>query len=515
MIKNISKIIRPLSIISLFSIVIYYFFRVYFFEVNQFHKANFVFSLALLIGESYMIIQSIGFTFDIFRTSKKRYTYQTDPIPPSQQPFVAVVVAARNEPEDVLFQTFATLRSLDWQNKNIYLLDGSDDQKFLKQDKEICDKFDVKVFHPSVMHGAKAGIENDFIKTMKEEYLAVFDADQNPAPNFLQATVALAERDKRVGFVQTPQFYSNLEAGPITRAAAMQQAVFYESICEAKGSINAMFCCGTNVLFRRDALIDAGGFDETSITEDFATSIKIHLKGWKSIYYNHVNVFGMGPETLPAYFKQQSRWAAGTTGVFRKILIEFFKNPFRLTLSQWWEYFLSGTYYFIGWAFLLLMICPTIYLFFGVPSYFMNPYIYLLSYTPYFLMTLIVFYSSMRKRHYSSSDVYTGMTMGSLMFPIFLAASFMGIIGKKMAFVVTPKGKSEKAPFLSLWPWHLVILVNLIAISVGLSHFWNNPYAIAINIFWVSYHTFILSRIYSLNKEPKIEKYIIPKEVNG
>lgn len=510
-----NRVLGFLAAISVISISIYFFVRIYFFGAGQYSTGNFIFGLLLLIGEIYMIVQAIGFMLGVFRISNKRDFYKIEPLLGKDQPWVAVVVAAKEEPKEVLFETFVTLRSLDYKNKNIYLLDDSVDKKFLKQDKEICQKLGVRVFHPDVLHGAKAGIENDFLKEMKEEYLAVFDADQNPAPDFLQVTVALAERDKKIGFVQTPQLYSNIDTSPITKAAAMQQSIFYESICEAKGSVNAMFCCGTNVLFRKQVLVDVGGFDESSITEDFATSIKIHLAGWKSIYYNHVRVFGLGPETLSGYMKQQFRWAAGTIGVFRKVAKEFFKNPFRLSAVQWWEYFLSGTYYYIGLAFMLLMICPIAYLLLGVPSYFMGPYVYLASYAPYFILTLLVFYSTMRKRHYGVADIYRGMIMGSMMFPLLVYAAIAGTTGMKLKFVVTPKGKGDLVPFAKLWPWHLAILLNLVAILIGIGKIGSNTYAISVNMFWASYHIFILSHIYYYNRTPKIEKAIIPKEFNA
>ena len=73
-----------------------------------------------------------------------------------------------------------------------------------------------------------------------------------------------------------------------------------------------MFCCGSNVIIRRDALLSIGCtvkgrrhfFDETSVTEDFATSFRLHAKGWRTDYVNQPYVVGMGPETLPAYFTQ-------------------------------------------------------------------------------------------------------------------------------------------------------------------------------------------------------------------
>ena len=92
-------------------------------------------------------------------------------------------------------------------------------------------------------------------------------------------------------------------------------------------------------MFRREALMDVGGFDESSVTEDFATSLKFHSKGWHSTYLNKVCAFGLGPEDLGGYFKQQYRWALGTVGLFRTILGTMISSPGLLSPGKWWEYF--------------------------------------------------------------------------------------------------------------------------------------------------------------------------------
>ncbi len=59
-----------------------------------------------------------------------------------------------------------------------------------------------------------------------------------------------------------------------------QQAFFFGPIAAAKDATGGMFCCGTNVVFRRDALADVGGFPEDSITEDYLLSVRLHERGW-------------------------------------------------------------------------------------------------------------------------------------------------------------------------------------------------------------------------------------------
>jgi len=275
-------------------------------------------------------------------------------------------------------------------------------------------------------------------------------------------------------------------------------------VCEAKNRINATFCCGTNVLISREALLAIGGFDETSITEDFATSLDWHAAGYRSVYVNNVEVFGMAPESLPAYFKQQFRWAAGTFGVLRKLFKKFFENPRALSPGQWWEYFMSGSYYFVGWAVFFLMLSPIIFLLFERPSYFMDIRVYAVAFLPYYLLTLVVFIGTMRKKNYTVGQTIRGMVINNLNFPILMKATVSGLLNLNLKFVVTAKGVSEKVPFLQLWPWLIMMLLNVLAFIVGVLKFWGNPLAYGINMFWCLYHLWILSNIFYLNQLPKL-----------
>jgi cellulose synthase (UDP-forming) len=290
----------------------------------------------------------------------------------------------------------------------------------------------------------------------------------------------------------------------------MQQSVFYESLCEAKSSVNAMFCCGTNALIRRSALERVGGFSETVVTEDFATSVQWHLLGYKSVYYNHASVFGEAPENLASYFKQQARWAAGTTRVLRTVFGALFTAPTKLSLNQWWEYFLSGSYYFVGWSFFFLMLCPIAFLLFGFPTYFVHPVVYLGTFVPYFAWTLGLFYGTMMRRHYKPSDVYNGVILSSLSFPILMKATILGMFGKRMTFTVTPKGDTQSMPLQKLWPWTGMIALNFVAMTVGLMKIYSAPYAIIVNIFWCGYHIFVLGHIYQFNRQETLALAPLP-----
>ena len=263
----------------------------------------------------------------------------------TKTPNIAILVPSYKEPLSVIENTLVGCYNLNYKNRQIFLLDDTryDLEKgklytYRKDLDTLCERLNINIFRRE-WRGAKAGIINDFVDYVQKKqkkgsflkffldkklndpkYIVVFDADQNPFPDFLDNIVKKMELNDKLAFVQTPQYYTNFMDNDVARATGYQQIVFFEYICEGKHAKEAMFACGTNIIIRLKAFIDVGGFDETSVTEDCSTSLDFHMKGWKTSFDNKVGAFGMGPEDLGAYFKQQFRWALGTLSLFRKVV---------------------------------------------------------------------------------------------------------------------------------------------------------------------------------------------------
>ncbi|MFC1461579.1 glycosyltransferase family 2 protein [Verrucomicrobiota bacterium] len=485
----------------------------------------------LLMSEVFLIMHGVGYFLEIFRVLVKRgglTVGDTDLPELKSYPPVAVIVSSFREPIAVVEQTLVSFYNLTYPNKQIYFLDDTrydlpgvdpgEMQDYRQAVDDMCRRMKVSLFRRQ-WRGAKAGMINDFLdflegtpkegssmqnygkeeNTGKPEYIVVFDADMNPLPGFIEKLVAVMESNTQMAFVQTPQYYTNFEHNLVARAAGLQQAVFYEYICEGKSLQDAMFCCGTNVIFRREALMDVDGFDESSVTEDFATSLKFHLKGWRSLYLNHVGAFGMGPEDLGSFFKQQFRWALGTVGLLRKILLMFLRHPHALTRVRWWEYILSGTYYFVGFVFLILVLCPMIFLFFDVPTFFSRPGIYALFFVPYFVLTMGVYGMTLRSRHYRIRDLLLGQLLIAISFPVYIKGSVLGLLGIRGRFEVTGKGGSLILPLRVVWPQILLAALALSAIVWGANRLIYERQivlAVTVNMFWCLYHFAILSSVF-------------------
>lgn len=489
-------------------------------------------SVLFLGAEGFIIVHSIGYFLNIFRIYRQGSTFRPEiKIPELKSyPSVAIVVASYKEPLDILKDTLCCFYNLSYPNKQLFLLDDTrydldwdtleNKQKYRTSIEEMCKKLEINLFRAK-WHGAKAGKLNDFLQflsgNMKEgfefssfdkklnispKYLIIFDADMNPFPDFVETLVAVMEENPKLAFIQTPQYYSNFEFNRVARASGLQQAIFYEYICEGKSLRGAMFCCGTNVIFRKEALLEVEGFDELSVTEDFATSLKLHKKGWKSLYLNKVMAFGMGPEDLGAFFKQQFRWARGTIGVLTTFPKEMLLNFRKFSIDQWWEYFLSSTHYLIGFVFFVMVTFPILYLFFDVPSYLSDPFLYFLAFMPYIILTMLMFFLALKKRRYKTKDIISVLLMNAVTFPIFMKAAFSALFGLKSKFVITPKGGSTMLSLTSLFPQVFMGLLCISAIVWGLMRLYyeRDPfYGLITNIFWTFYNFLMISSFLYFN----------------
>ena len=497
----------------------------------------------LLFAEFFIIVQGIGYLTEVIRVFLKYEKPQEDrPEVPKlkTKPYVAILIPSYNEPLSVIEETLVGSYNLTYKNKRIFLLDdtrydlSAHDKKLLKYKKdieELCQKYNISLFRHK-WHGAKAGVINDFLKFANGDknsefyfksyeknasvrkqvlslpkYIVIFDADQNPFPDFVEPLVALSENDNKIAFVQTPQYYTNFQKNRIANAAALQQIIFYEYICVGKGIKEVIFCCGSNVLIRTEALLDIGGFDESSITEDSASSIYFHLKGWKTVYYNKVGVFGKGPEDLGNFFKQQFRWAAGSIDFLRNIVKLFFKHPTKLSLIRWWEYIMSTSFYFSGLVYLILWICPIIYLLFGIPTFFASPIIYGVVFFPYIVLSLATFYWTLKKRHYRTRDLLRGQALLLIAFPVFIKASFYGLLGIRKKFEVTRKKGVCEYPFSKLWPQLGLGLICFIAVIWGINRLFyerEHFFAILLNTIWTSLNFGIMASVFYFNVPKRI-----------
>ncbi len=467
----------------------------------------------LLFGaELFLIVHGVGYFGSVIKAARRQVAAVPIVFAEHTVTPVAVLIAAFNESEDVLEETVAAVRAMDYPALTIYLLDDSTRPDCRESTERLALKYGARLVQRTNRAGYKAGAINDLIPVLTEPYLAVLDADQRPVESWLREIIPFMEENAALAFVQAPQIYVHTEGMPVAEAAKCQQAVFFEYICEGKSYSEAMFCCGSNVVIRRAALLSIECvvkgrrhyFDETSITEDFATSIRLHAKGWKTAYVNQAYVLGMGPETLPAYFTQQMRWAMGTMAVGLHAFRDLARNPRALTPGQWWEYLLSGTYYFVGFANAIFMAAPMLFIFFNIRPLQTRSNLYLAFFVPYIFFTMNLFFFGMKVRRYSIRGVWLASALSFSTFRIYISAAVVAIFGLKRAFGVTPKGVGGAVPLRSLLPEFAMFLANVATAIAGVYFMVTRggDLSYLINTIWAVYHSILLSTLFFYFNRP-------------
>ena len=339
-------------------------------------------------------------------------------------PAVDVMIPVYNEPIDVVAPTVAAAVGLRGAAVTVYLLDDAGRPELA----DLARRAGARYVRRDGNAGAKAGNLNHALGLTHAPFVVVFDCDHVPDPRFLEATLGWMEGGN-VGFVQTPQYYANARSGRLASAAWAQQALFFGGIARGKDSLGAMFCCGTNVLFRRQALAEAGGFPEKSLTEDFELSILLHERGWRSVYVNEVLARGLGPEDMASFVSQQQRWARGCLAALPVAVKAVL--PWRIRL----QYLLSSMFFLSGWTFALYMTLPVVRIFTGAqPLAGATADQFLLHFAPYFCVSLLAV-------AVAGAGDYTFDAFALLIATFFVQvlSTVFVILRKRGRFVVTPK----------------------------------------------------------------------------
>jgi cellulose synthase/poly-beta-1,6-N-acetylglucosamine synthase-like glycosyltransferase len=179
---------------------------------------------------------------------------------------------------------------------------------------------DIKYLHRANRAGFKAGALDEGLQVARGQYIAIFDADFIPKPDFLTRTVHYFS-DPKVGMVQARWGHVNEDYSLLTKIQAMMLDAHF--VLE-HGSRNRSGCFfnfnGTAGIWRREAIADGGGWQHDTLTEDLDLSYRTQLRGWQFVFIeNHVAPAEL-PVEMNAFKSQQHRWAKGSIQTFLKLM---------------------------------------------------------------------------------------------------------------------------------------------------------------------------------------------------
>lgn len=245
-------------------------------------------------------------------------------------PMVLVQIPMCNERE-VYEQSISAACQLDWPKDRflIQILDDSDDEllQHLIRDEVMSWKekgVNIVYRHRFIRTGYKAGnlksaMACDYVKDC--EFVAIFDADFQPNPDFLKMTIPYFKGNPELGLVQARWSFVNKDENLLTRLQYINLCFHFEVEQQVNGVfLNFFGFNGTAGVWRITALEDSGGWLERTTVEDMDIAVRAHLNGWKFIFLNDVRVLCELPESYEAYKKQQHRWHSGPMQLFRLCL---------------------------------------------------------------------------------------------------------------------------------------------------------------------------------------------------
>jgi cellulose synthase (UDP-forming) len=281
---------------------------------------------------------------------------QPDPVPAPPNLSVAIfTTSAPGEPYDMFVRTLAAAREVRYPHTT-YLLDDTRDARF----GALANEMGAVHLELIGIPGAKAGKINVALEKTTEDFILVLDPDHIPFPEFLDRVLGYFA-DESIGFVQVSQAYYNPPESFVARAAAEQTFAFYGPIMQGMNGTGTSVAIGANCVFRRKALETIGGHG-IGLAEDLVTAIRLHARGWKSIYVPEVVSRGLVPADLDSFLKQQLKWSRGV----HEVLFQEYPRAFRrLTAHQKISYFMIGSYYLVGLTSLIYFSIPMIYLWLG------------------------------------------------------------------------------------------------------------------------------------------------------
>jgi len=410
-----------------------------------------IYTIAITLLFFYCIMQlSLAIHYIKYKKNLKKEEFKFR-IPESEFPHVTVQLPVYNELY-VVERLIDAVCAFDYPKDKleVQLLDDSTDESIEIAAKRVAHYqamgINIQQIRRPERKGFKAGALEYGLGIAKGEFIAIFDADFTPHPDFLRKTIPYFLDDAKIGVVQAKWEHINKDYSILTKIQAFALDMHFS--IEQQGRNAAGYFInfnGTAGVWRRLTIEEAGGWKSDTLTEDLDLSYRAQLKGWKFKYVEDVVAPAELPTDMNALKSQQFRWNKGGAETAKKIGRRVIRAeiPLRIKLHAIAHLFNTTNYIFIFITALL-----------SVPLLFIKNNLFEFDYFKYASIFLIGSLSIAYAYYISTLEIEKSfkktLKVYIVRFPIFLAitmglslhnawAVFRGWIGQQTAFVRTPK----------------------------------------------------------------------------
>jgi cellulose synthase/poly-beta-1,6-N-acetylglucosamine synthase-like glycosyltransferase len=410
-----------------------------------------IYGLSLLFIFGYSLAQA--HLVHLYRAAKRRKKDSGNDIAPEikqdSYPTVTVQLPIYNELYVVerIIDAVAAFRYPRDKFEIQVLDDSTDETVALAKEKIAAIKargIDIHHIRRTSRDGFKAGALAYGLQEAKGEFIAIFDADFIPPPDFLVKTIPYFQDDK-VGLVQTKWEHVNEDYSLLTSLQAFGLDAHFTVEQRGRNAGNHFINFnGTAGVWRRNCILDAGNWQSDTLTEDLDLSYRAQLRGWKFLYLEQVGSPAELPVTINALKTQQFRWTKGAAECVKKNLPSVLgsKHTSRTTKLHAIFHLMNCTVFICIFLAAVLSI-PLLFIKSSHPQY-ARAFLFAL-FSPFSLLLLSYFYwVSATQRPGISVPYFLGKFM--LFLSVSMGLSFHntialceGYAGKKIPFIRTPK----------------------------------------------------------------------------
>ncbi len=418
-------VIRGIAIFALVASVIYLTWR----ATSTLDLSSWWASVPLLVLEIHAALGLALFAFSLWDVDRRPAHRNVA----SSKLRIAVLVPTYNEGIEILIPTIAAAKAVRLRHETWVLDDGARPEV-----ERLARSLGVRYLARAEHLHAKAGNLNHALGVIDADLIAVLDADHVADRNLLVRTVGYFD-DPQVALVQTPQEFYNHNSFEHDAVAGdgerfHEQALFYRMLQPGKNRWGGVFWCGTGAVVRVAALRDVGGVATDTITEDIHTTIRLHRRGWHTVYHNEVLARGLAAGDADTYQLQRLRWGTGAMQVLRR------ENPLwvsGLTLPQRLSYAATLLGWFDAWRTLAFAVLPMMVVLTGVVPIRADLRTFATAFVATFLLQQLALLALSRGCHRPVlSIVFELVRMTSN-----LRATMTLLTRRRPTFMVTPKGR--------------------------------------------------------------------------
>jgi len=217
----------------------------------------------------------------------------------------------------------------------------------------------ITYLHRSDRMGFKAGALEAGLKVATGQYIAIFDADFIPSPDFLRRSIQFFT-DPQVAMVQARWGHINEDYSLLTKIQAILLDGHFVLEHGARNRAGLFFNFnGTAGIWRREAIPDAGGWQHDTLTEDLDLSYRAQLRGWKFVFLQDLVSPAEVPVEMNAFKSQQHRWAKGSIQTCRKVLPRILRSNLPVGVKAEACFHLTANFNYLLMCVLSVLMAPS------------------------------------------------------------------------------------------------------------------------------------------------------------